>query len=168
MYVLYLDSIINNISFFYIDSNFSLVSDIMKDLHFLQRFHMLKSHFSYSFAQMKLLNNLSINDELAVEQFTQSVIQNSVEVFHAMRKLQNQVQQHDNVILFFASSSSVYSELNFQFLVMITQIIAQTLNNQFFFIIQLSANFVIVIIASRFKKLSDISEYKKDKDQLNI
>jgi len=117
---------------------------------------------------MKLLNNLSINDELAVEQFTQSVIQNSVEVFHAMRKLQNQVQQHDNVILFFASSSSVYSELNFQFLVMITQIIAQTLNNQFFFIIQLSANFVIVIIASRFKKLSDISEYKKDKDQLNI
>jgi len=129
MYVLYLNSIINNILFFYIDSNFSLVFDIMKDLHFLQRFHMLKFRFSYSFAQMKFLNNLSINDELAVEQFAQSMIQNSVEVFCAMQKLQNQVQQHDNIISFFVSSSSVYSELNSQFLAMITQIIIQILNN---------------------------------------
>jgi len=101
----------------------------MKDLHFLQRFHMLKFRFSYSFAQMKFLNNLSINDELAVEQFAQSMIQNSVEVFCAMQKLQNQVQQHDNIISFFVSSSSVYSELNSQFLAMITQIIIQILNN---------------------------------------
>jgi hypothetical protein len=81
-----------------------------------------------------------------------------------MRKLQNQVQQHDNVISFFTFNSSVYSELNSQFLMTIAQIIAQTLNNQLFLIIQLSANSVIVIIASRFKKLSDISEYEKDKD----
>jgi hypothetical protein len=91
MYVLYLDSIINNISFFYIDSISSLVSDIMKDLHFLQRFHMLKSCFSYSFAQMKFSNNLLINNELAIKQFAQSMIQNSVEVFCTMQKLQNQV-----------------------------------------------------------------------------
>jgi len=89
MYILYLDSIINNISFFYINSNFSLVSDIMKDLHFLQRFHILKSHFNYFFAQMKLLNNLSINDEFNVKQFTQNMIQNSVEIFCIMQKLQN-------------------------------------------------------------------------------
>jgi len=164
MYVSYLDSIINNILFFYIDSNFSLVSDITKDLHFLQRFYTLKSHFSYSFTQIKFLNNLSINNELAVEQFAQSVVQNSVEVFCAMQKLQNQVQQHDNITLFFVSSSSVYSELNSQFLAIIAQIITQILNNQFSFIIQLSANSVAVIIAFRFKKLSDISEYKKDKD----
>jgi len=110
------------------------------------------------------LNNLSINNELAVEQFAQSVVQNSVEVFCAMQKLQNQVQQHDNITLFFVSSSSVYSELNSQFLAIIAQIITQILNNQFSFIIQLSANSVAVIIAFRFKKLSDISEYKKDKD----
>jgi hypothetical protein len=116
---------------------------------------------------MKLSNNLLINDELAVEQFAQSVIQNSVEVFCAMQELQNQVQQHDNVTSFFTSSSSVYSELNSQFLATITQIITQTLNNQFSFIIQLSANSVTVIIASRFKKLSDISEYERDKDRLN-
>jgi hypothetical protein len=64
----------------------------MKDLHFLQRFHTLKSCSSYSFAQMKFLNNFSIDDELAVEQFAQSVIQNSVEVFCIMQELQNQVQ----------------------------------------------------------------------------
>jgi len=70
MYVLYLDSIINNISFFYIDNNFSLIFDIMKDLHFLQHFHTLKSCFNYSFAQIKFLNNFSIDNEFAVEQFT--------------------------------------------------------------------------------------------------
>jgi len=129
MYISYLDSIINNISFFYIDSNFSLVSDITKDLHFLQHFHMLKSRFSYSFTQIKFLNNFLINDELAVEQFAQSMIQNSVKVFRAMQKLQNQVQQYDNIISFFAFSSSIYSKLNSQFLAMIVQIIIQTLNN---------------------------------------
>ncbi len=50
---------------------------------------------------------------------------------------------------------------------MITQIIAQILNNQSFFIIHFFANSVIVIITSRFKKLFDISEYEKDKNQLN-
>jgi hypothetical protein len=40
---------------------------------------------------MKLVNHLSIDDEFAVEQFAQSVIQNSVEVFRAMQELQNQV-----------------------------------------------------------------------------
>jgi len=40
---------------------------------------------------MKQSHRLSIDDERAVEQFTQSVIENSVEVFCAMRELQNQV-----------------------------------------------------------------------------
>ena len=46
---------------------------------------------SYSFAQMKSFYNLSIDDEHAVEQFTQSVIENSVEIFRVMQELQNQV-----------------------------------------------------------------------------
>ncbi len=46
---------------------------------------------SYSFAQMKLSYNLLINDEHAVEQFTQSMIENLVKIFHAMQELQNQV-----------------------------------------------------------------------------
>jgi len=40
---------------------------------------------------MKQFHHLLINDERAVEQFTQSVIENSVEVFRVMRELQNQV-----------------------------------------------------------------------------
>ncbi len=50
---------------------------------------------------------------------------------------------------------------------MIAQIIAQILNNQSSFIIHLSANSVAVFITSRFEKLLDISEYERDKDQLN-
>jgi len=75
---------------------------------------------------MKQSHRFSIDNERAVEQFTQSMIENSVKVFRTMRKLQNQVQQHDIIILFLfiASSSSVYQELNSQSLVMITQIIA--------------------------------------------
>ncbi len=124
---------------------------------------------SYSFAQMKSFHNFSIDDERAVEQFTQSVVENSVETFRAMRELQNQVRQHDVIILFsfIVLSSSVYIELNSQFLAAIAQIIAQILNNQSFFIVHLSANSVIVFIASRFKKLLDIPEYEKNKDQLN-
>ncbi len=41
---------------------------------------------------MKLSYNFLINDEHTVEQFTQSMIENSVEIFHTMQKLQNQVQ----------------------------------------------------------------------------
>jgi len=119
---------------------------------------------------MKQSHHLSINDKRAVEQFTQSMIENSVEVFRAMRKLQNQVQQHDVIILFsfIASSSSVYQELNSQFLAMIAQIVAQTLHNQSFFVVQDSANSVAVSIFIRFKKLFDISEYERDKDHLNV
>ncbi len=75
---------------------------------------------------MKLLHNFSINDERAVEQFAQSVIKNSVEIFCVMQKLQNQVQQHDVIILFsfIIFNSSIYIKLNSQFLTMITQIIA--------------------------------------------
>jgi hypothetical protein len=115
---------------------------------------------------MKFVNHFLIDNELAVEQFAQSMIQNSVEVFCAMQKLQNQVQQHNNItsFLFFAFNSSFYLKLNSQFLVITIQIITQILNNQSFFIIQLSVNSVIVIIVFRFKKLSDISEYEKDKD----
>jgi len=40
---------------------------------------------------MKSLHNLSIDDERAVEQFAQSVIENSVEIFRAMQELQNQL-----------------------------------------------------------------------------
>ncbi len=118
---------------------------------------------------MKSLHNFSIDDECAVEQFAQSVIENSVEIFRAIRELQNQVQQHDVIISFsfIVLSSSVYIELNSQSLVMIAQIIAQILNNQSLFIIHLFANFVAVIIASRFEKLLDISEYERDKDRLN-
>jgi len=118
---------------------------------------------------MKLSHNLSIDDERAVEQFTQSVIENSVEIFRAMRELQNQVRQHDVIISFsfIVFSSSVYIELNSQFLATIAQIIAQILNNQSFFIVHLSANSVAAFIASRFKKLFDISEYEKNKDRLN-
>jgi len=118
---------------------------------------------------MKSLHNFLIDDERVVEQFTQSVIENSVEIFHIMRELQNQVQQHDVIISssFIILSSSVYIKLNSQFLTMITQIIAQILNNQSLLIIHLSANSVTVIIAFRFKKLFDISEYERNKDRLN-
>ncbi len=118
---------------------------------------------------MKLSHNLLIDDECAVEQFAQSVIENSVEIFRAMQELQNQVQQHDVItsFSFIVFSSSVYIKLNSQSLATIAQIIAQILNNQSLFIIHSSANFVAVIIASRFKKLLDISEYEKDKDWLN-
>ncbi len=86
-----------------------------------------------------------------------------------MQELQNQVQQHDVIISFsfIILSSSVYIELNSQFLTMIAQIITQILNNQSSFIVHLSANSVAVIIASRFEKLLDISKYEKNKDQLN-
>ncbi len=40
---------------------------------------------------MKLSHNFLIDNERAVEQFTQSMIENSVEIFHAMQELQNQV-----------------------------------------------------------------------------
>jgi len=115
---------------------------------------------------MKLSHNFLINDEHAVEQFTQSVIKNSVEIFRIMRELQNQVRQHDVIISFsfIVLSSSIYIKLNSQFLMMIVQIIAQILNNQSFFVVHLFANSVAVFIASRFKKLLDISEYEKDKD----
>ncbi len=36
---------------------------------------------------MKLSHNLLINNEHAVEQFTQSVIENSVEIFRVMQEL---------------------------------------------------------------------------------
>jgi len=115
---------------------------------------------------MKSSHNLSINDEHAVEQFTQSVVENSVETFCAMRELQNQVQQHDVItsFLFIVFSSSVYIELNSQSLVMIAQIITQILNNQSFLVVHFSANSVAVFIASRFKKLLNISEYERNKD----
>ncbi len=118
---------------------------------------------------MKSSHNLLINNERAVKQFTQSVIKNSVEIFRVMRKLQNQVQQHDVIasFLFIVFNSSIYIELNSQFLAMITQIITQILNNQSSFVVHLFANSVIVFIASRFKKLLDISEYEKNKNWLN-
>ncbi len=47
---------------------------------------------------MKSSHNFLINDERAVEQFAQSMIENSVKIFCAMQKLQNQVQQHDVVM----------------------------------------------------------------------
>jgi len=138
----------------------------MKDLHFFATFSYVEILFSYSFAQMKSSHNLSINDERAVKQFTQSVIENSVEIFRAMQELQNQVRQHDVItsFSFIVFSSSVYIELNSQFLAMITQIVAQILNNQSSFIIHFSTNSVAVIIAFRFKKLLNISEYEKNKD----
>jgi len=75
---------------------------------------------------MKSLHNFLIDDERAVEQFAQSVIENSVEIFRVMQELQNQVQQHDVIISssFIILNSSVYIELNSQFLMMIVQIIA--------------------------------------------
>ncbi len=118
---------------------------------------------------MKSSHNLSIDNEHAVEQFAQSVIENSVEIFRVMRELQNQVWQHDVIISFsfIVLSSSIYIELNSQSLAMIAQIITQILNNQSFLIVHFSANSVAVIIASRFEKLFNISEYEKDKDRLN-
>ncbi len=116
---------------------------------------------------MKSSHNLLINDEHAVEQFTQSMIENSVKIFYAMQELQNQVWQHDVIISFIIFSSSIYIKLNSQFLVMIAQIITQILNNQSSFIIHLFANSVAVFIAFKFKKLLNISEYKRNKDQLN-
>ncbi len=118
---------------------------------------------------MKSSYNLLINDERAVEQFIQSMIENSVKIFHIMHELQNQVQQHDVIILFsfIVFSSSIYIKLNSQFLVMITQIITQILNNQSSFVIHLFANSVTVFITFKFEKLLDISEYEKNKDQLN-
>ncbi len=80
---------------------------------------------------MKSSHNLLIDDERAVKQFAQSMIENSVEIFRVMRELQNQVQQHDVItsFSFIVFSSSVYIELNSQSLAMIAQIIAQILNN---------------------------------------
>jgi len=40
---------------------------------------------------MKQSHCFLIDDKRAVKQFTQSMIENSVEIFHAMRELQNQV-----------------------------------------------------------------------------
>ena len=115
---------------------------------------------------MKSSHNLLIDDEHAVEQFTQSMIENSVKIFRVMQKLQNQVQQHDVIISssFIILNSSIYIKLNSQSFVMIVQIIIQILNNQSLLIIHFSANFVAVFIASRFKKLLDIFEYEKNKD----
>jgi len=115
---------------------------------------------------MKSSYNFLINDEHVVEQFTQSVIENSVEIFRAMRELQNQVQQHDVItsFSFIVFSFSIYIVLNSQSLAMIVQIIAQILNNQSLFIIHLSVNSVAVFITSRFEKLLDIFKYEKNKD----
>ncbi len=118
---------------------------------------------------MKSSYNLLIDDERAVEQFVQSMIENSVEIFHAMRELQNQVWQHDVIISFsfIVLNSLIYIELNSQSFAMIAQIIAQILNNQSSFVVHLFANSVAVFITSRFEKLLDISEYEKNKDWLN-
>jgi len=40
---------------------------------------------------MKSFHNFLIDDEHAIKQFAQSMIENSVEIFCAMQKLQNQV-----------------------------------------------------------------------------
>ncbi len=118
---------------------------------------------------MKSSHNFLIDNERAVKQFTQSMIENSLEIFCIMQELQNQVWQHDVIILFLfiILSSSVYIELNSQFLAMIAQIIAQILNNQSSFVIHLSANSVTVLITSRFEKLLNIFKYERNKDQLN-
>ncbi len=110
---------------------------------------------------MKSSHNFSIDDERAVEQFAQSMIENSVEIFRAMQELQNQVWQHDIIISFsfIIFNSLIYIKLNSQFLAMITQIVTQILNNQSFFIIHLFANSVAVFITSKFEKLFDIFKY---------
>ncbi len=97
------------------------------------------------------------------------MIENSVEIFHIMRELQNQVWQHDVITSFslIIFSFSVYIKLNSQSLAIIAQIITQILNNQSFLIIHLFANSVTVFITSRFKKLLNIFEYKRNKDQSN-
>ena len=125
--------------------------------------------FRYSFTQIKLFHNFLIDDERAVEQFTQSMIENSVEIFCIMHEFQNQVRQHDVIISssFIILNSSKYIKLNSQSLAMIVQIVIQILNNQSSFIIHFFANSVAVLIASRFKKLLNIFEYERNKDQLN-
>ena len=97
------------------------------------------------------------------------MIENSVKIFCIMRKLQNQVQQHDIIIsfLFIILNFLVYIKLNSQSLAMITQIITQILNNQSLFIVHLFANSVAVFITFRFKKLLNIFKYKRNKDWLN-
>ncbi len=118
---------------------------------------------------MKSSHNLLIDNERAVEQFAQSVIENSVKIFRVIQELQNQVWQHDVItsFSFIIFSSSIYIELNSQSLAIIAQIIAQILNNQSSFIIHFSANSVAVFIAFRFKKLLNIFKYEKNKDWLN-
>ncbi len=115
---------------------------------------------------MKSFYNFLINDERVVEQFAQSVIENSVKIFRVMQELQNQVQQHDviTLFLFIIFSFSIYIKLNSQSLAIIAQIITQILNNQYSFVVYLSVNSVAVFITSRFKKLLDIFEYEKNKD----
>jgi len=119
---------------------------------------------------MKSSYNLSINDEHAVKQFAQSMIENSVEIFRAMQELQNQVQQHDVIISFsfIVLNSSIYIKLNSQSLVIIFQIIAQILNNQSLLVVHSSANSVAVSTFIKFEKLLNIFEYEKDKNQLNV
>ncbi len=114
-------------------------------------------------------HNPSTDDERAAEQFAQSVVENPVEAFRAMRELQNQVRQHDIAT---PSPSTVpsppsYLGLDPQSLAAIAQIVAQTLNNQPPPVIQLPANPVAATIAPRSEKLPDIPEYEGDKDRLD-
>jgi len=118
---------------------------------------------------MKQSSISSIEEELAAKQFAQSVVANSVEAMRAMRNLQNKVQQHDIITSssFSTFSSSIITELNFLFLAMIAEIVAQTLHHQLLFVVQVSANSVAVSIVIRFEKLFDIAEYEGNKDRLN-
>ncbi len=80
---------------------------------------------------MKSSHNLLIDDEHVVEQFIQSIIENSVKIFYTMQELQNQVWQHDVItsFSFIVFSFSIYIKLNSQSFAMIIQIITQILNN---------------------------------------
>ncbi len=70
----------------------SLVSNITKDLHFLQRFHALKSSLleyidtHTIFDSMKHLESL-LEIELIVEEFARQVTQDLVEALHQFREL---------------------------------------------------------------------------------
>jgi len=54
-------------------------------------FSYIEISFNYSFTQMKSSYNFLIDDECAVEQFIQSMIENLLEIFCVMQELQNQV-----------------------------------------------------------------------------
>ena len=117
--------------------------------------------------------------ELNAKEFAQQIVNDSIEAFRQFRELQNRVRYAKNIMssffVLFISFSLIFITLNQQFMLLIVQIVNQTIQNQssslyLAFVINLSLTSTVVsitLIASRFEKLSNIFEYESDKKHLN-